>query len=55
MHNLFNRYMCLFSIFFFLILEEIGFKKKQVLFETWFSDTWQNCASPTALRYLESK
>lgn len=41
MHSSFNIYMCLCLIFFFfLILEGIGFKKKQkVLSETWFKDT----------------
>ena len=39
MHSSFNIYMSLFNLF-FLILEGIGFKKKQkVLFETWFKDT----------------
>lgn len=38
MYSWCNIHVYLFSSSFFLILEEIGFKKKQILFESWFSD-----------------
>ena len=49
-------HVCLFSSFFFFkFLEEIGLKKKQVLFESCFSGSYQNWASQMALGDWGSK